>query len=86
MRRALAADFAAAAGGTARVVVTLDARLPDDSGPWTVERIDADRAGDRVRELARAADFTLLIAPETTGILAGLTREIQAAGIRTLGS
>ena len=52
MRRAIAADFAALAGGLARVIVTLDARLPDDPGPWTIERIARGRASDRVRELA----------------------------------
>ena len=67
-------------GVRARVVVTLDARLPDDPGPWTIERIAQDEAPIAVRELAGMADFTVLIAPETTGILAGLTRELQAAG------
>ena len=35
---------------------------------------------------ARAADFTVLIAPETRGILAGLTRDLEQAGARFLGS
>ena len=46
-------------------------------------------AGDdpaRVQELAIAADFTVLIAPETSGILASLTRELEHAGARLLGS
>src|SRR5438445_1071486 len=41
MRRAIAGDFAALEGGRARVIVTLDARLDDDPGPWTVVRIEA---------------------------------------------
>jgi predicted ATP-grasp superfamily ATP-dependent carboligase len=86
MRRALATDFAAAAGGTARVTVTLDARLPDDPGPWTVRRIAPGRAAHQLPELARTADFTVLVAPETTGILARLTRALQAADARLLGS
>ena len=86
MRRAIAADFAALPGDRARVVVTLDSRLPDDPGPWTIERIDPGQAPHRVRELAGMADFTVLVAPETTGILARLTREFQAAGARVLGS
>jgi predicted ATP-grasp superfamily ATP-dependent carboligase len=86
MRRALAADFAAVAGGTARVIVTLDERLPDDPGPWTIESIAPGQAEDLVPELARAADFTVLVAPETTGILARLTSALQSAGARTLGS
>ena len=40
MRRAIAADFARLPGRPARVIVTSDARLADDPGPWT---INADR-------------------------------------------
>ena len=36
-------------------------------------------------ELSRQADYTVLIAPETTGILANLTRSLEQAGARTLG-
>jgi len=86
MRRAIAADFASLPGNLVRVIVTLDARLPDDQGPWQVARIAVGDEIDRVRELARAADFTVLVAPETRGILAGLTREFQGAGARLLGS
>ena len=39
-----------------------------------------------MRDLARAADFTVLIAPETSGILASLTRDFEHAGARLLGS
>jgi predicted ATP-grasp superfamily ATP-dependent carboligase len=39
-----------------------------------------------LRELARAADLTVLIAPETRGILASLTRDLECAGARVLGS
>jgi predicted ATP-grasp superfamily ATP-dependent carboligase len=86
MRRALAADFASIAWGKVQVIVTLDARLADDPGPWTVEPITLGQEATRVRELARLADFTVLVAPETTGILAGLTRELQRVGARVLGS
>jgi tyramine---L-glutamate ligase len=86
MRRAIAADFAALPANHARVVVTLDSRLPDDPGPWTIERIEPGQSPHRVCELAAMADFTVLVAPETTGILARLTREFQAAGARVLGS
>jgi tyramine---L-glutamate ligase len=86
MRRAIAADFAGLPGGSVRVIVTLDASLPDDPGPWNLERITVGAEIDRVRDLARAADFTVLIAPETMGVLAGLTRELQRAGARLLGS
>jgi predicted ATP-grasp superfamily ATP-dependent carboligase len=86
MRRAIAADFASMPGGSVRVIVTLDARLADDPGPWDIERIETEGEAERVGELARAADFTVLIAPETMGILAALTRDLQRAGARHLGS
>jgi predicted ATP-grasp superfamily ATP-dependent carboligase len=87
MRRAIAADFAAiAAPPRLRVIVTLDSRLPDEPGPWVIERVAPEESFKRLHDLARAADFTVLIAPETTGILAQLTRELHAAGVRTMGS
>jgi predicted ATP-grasp superfamily ATP-dependent carboligase len=86
MRRALAAEFAGLRGRPVRVVVTLDARLPEDPGPWLVARIADGEHIQRVRELARAADFTVLVAPETRGILACLTRTLHEAGARVLGS
>ena len=62
-------------------------RLPDEPGPWT---IDEDPTGDDPGRLSRvspgAADFTVLIAPETSGILASLTRELEQRGARLLGS
>src|SRR5271157_3395557 len=63
MRRAIAADFASLPGDSVRVIVTLDSRLPEDPGPWKLARISVGEASDRVRELARAADFTVLVAP-----------------------
>jgi predicted ATP-grasp superfamily ATP-dependent carboligase len=83
MRRAIAADFASRARDGVRVVVTLDARLPEDPGPWSVERI---QEGHRLRELAMGADWTVLIAPETQGVLGRLTRDLHEAGARILGS
>ena len=85
MRRAIAADFACLPGGPVRVIVTSDARLPDDPGPWTIVRIAAGDDPGRLRDLARAADFTVLIAPETSGILASLTRDLEHAGARSTG-
>jgi predicted ATP-grasp superfamily ATP-dependent carboligase len=86
IRRSIAADFAALGWDSARVVVTLDARLPDDPGPWRTEPIAPGEYSDRLQKLARAADFTVLIAPETSGILARLTRDLAQAGARLLGS
>ncbi len=89
MRRAIAADFAGLPGASSlspRILVTLDARLPDDPGPWTIVRIGPGDEPGRLSDLARQADFTVLIAPETSGTLASLTREFENAGARLLGS
>jgi predicted ATP-grasp superfamily ATP-dependent carboligase len=86
MRRAIAADFAALPGAGSHVVVTLDARWADDPGPWAIVPIDPGSFPGRLLELAREADYTVLIAPETMGILAGLTRDLDRAGARLLGS
>src|SRR5262245_64895428 len=86
MRRALDADFASLARDVVRVILTLDARLPDDPGPWTIERIEPGREVDRLCELAGAADVTVLVAPETAGTLARRTRDLRKAGARVLGS
>jgi tyramine---L-glutamate ligase len=86
MRRSIAADFAALTGNSVRVSVTLDSRLAAEPGPWQTERVAAGEYADRLRALARAADFTVLIAPETSGVLAGLTRDLARDGIRSLGS
>jgi len=87
MRRAIAADFAAISQPrTVRVIVTLDSRLPEDPGPWAVARVAPGEAAQRLRQLAPPADFTVLIAPETSGALAQLTRALRDAGTRLLGS
>lgn len=83
MRRALAGDFAAAG---ARVAMTLDARLPDEPGPWTTIRARPGRGAGSVPALASRADHTILIAPETGGLLAGLARSVARRGGRSLGS
>lgn len=86
MRRALATDFAAALGGATRVVMTLDARFPPETGPWTTVAIEPGTCPDRLRELAGEADYTLVIAPETRGELERLTRLFEETGTRALGS
>src|SRR5215217_6986193 len=74
MRRAVAADFAGMRG--VRVVMTLDARLQDEPGPWTLARIGHGEELDAFTRLAAAADWTVLIAPESRGILADRTRRL----------
>ena len=67
-------------------MMTLDARLPEEPGPWALERIAPGEHGLKLREFAAAADFTVLVAPETSGVLARLTRDLEGAGARVLGS
>jgi predicted ATP-grasp superfamily ATP-dependent carboligase len=86
MRRAIAGDFASLPGEPVRVIVTSDARLADDPGPWTTVRIAAEDDPSRLHNFARTADFTVLIAPETNGILASVTHAFERAGARLLGS
>lgn len=82
MRRALAAEFAAGRP-TPRVLVALDPRLPADPGPWETVRVDS---AERLEALARQADCTLLIAPETNGALEDLTRRLERCPTRLLNS
>lgn len=85
MRRAVAGDFAEIDEPATRVVVTLDSRLDDDPGPWTIAPIEAGNHSARLIELAGQADYTVLIAPETSGTLSALIRKLEATGARTIG-
>lgn len=73
-------------GGRVQVVVTIDERLGDDPGPWIVERMSRNHGIPRIIRLAQDTDSTILIAPETMGVLADLTRTLEVAGVRLLGS
>lgn len=84
MRRAIARDFASLPD--VRVVMTLDASLPDEPGPWTVARIGPGEESGRLEDLATRAQFTAPIAPETGGILAGLASRLERVRARSLGS
>ncbi len=86
MRRAITCDFAALPSSEIKAVMTLDARLPEETGPWRLERMAGGEHERKLRELARAADFTVLVAPETSGILAAATRDLEQSGARVLGS
>ena len=55
------------------------------TGPWTTIRMDAGSFNQWLVELARQADYTVLIAPETMGVLAGLATGLENAGARSLG-
>lgn len=82
MRRALAEDFTAA---RARVITTRDDRLPPDSDPGEVVRVAPGSGCAAVVRIAREVDFTIVIAPETGGLLADLTRAVAESGGRSLG-
>ena len=85
MISAVAADFAA--GGRHYVQVLRDVRLNDLPFPGC-EALDVRAAGDDQRLLNRhagRADWTLIIAPETGGVLAGCCRLVLEAGGRLLG-
>jgi predicted ATP-grasp superfamily ATP-dependent carboligase len=84
MRRAIAADFSAVTG--VHVEVTLDARFPEEPGPWSIVPVGPDEEEATLRRLAAVADYTILIAPETEGILAARSRIVASAGGRGLGS
>ncbi len=86
MRRAIAREFSALNDGHCQVVMTLDHRFADEPGPWAVEPIAAGQHPMRLLARAREADYTVLIAPETMSILEKLTRGLQDAGARHLGS
>src|SRR5215218_5633660 len=60
MRRAIASDFAGLPD--VRVVMTLDARLPEEPGPWTVVRVGPGAEPGEFSRLAAGADWTALIA------------------------
>ncbi len=86
MRRAIARDFAALPSRDVKVVMTLDARLPGEPGPWDIARIAENEHDRKLLVYSRAADFIVLVAPETSGVLARLSRDLERAGARVLGS
>ncbi|MEX0716097.1 MAG: ATP-grasp domain-containing protein [Planctomycetaceae bacterium] len=85
MLRAAAIDFARVAG--CRVVTTWDARLePPDLPGVEVRRTEGAADEARLfRRLARECDATLVIAPETGGMLAARRRMLDDLGARSLG-
>jgi predicted ATP-grasp superfamily ATP-dependent carboligase len=84
MRRAIARDFASLA--EARVLVTLDERFPEEEGPWSTHRVGPGEEEATFSRLATAHDYTVLIAPETGGVLADRSRIIERSGRPNLGS
>ena len=60
-------------------------RWPVGPGPWSAIPVAEQEFPASLIELSKQADYTVLISPETTGILANLTRNLEQAGARTLG-
>jgi predicted ATP-grasp superfamily ATP-dependent carboligase len=84
MRRAIARDFASVPG--VRVVMTVDSRLPVEDLPGVKLRVMDVNDGSLFESLAAEVDYTVLIAPETDGILARLTGLVGQIGGKSLGS
>ena len=84
MRRALAEDFATLDG--VRVAMSLDARLPDEPGPWETLRVGPGDERMGFRRLASRSDWTLCVAPETGGVLEARARWVVEVGGRSLGA
>jgi predicted ATP-grasp superfamily ATP-dependent carboligase len=87
MMRAVTADFARLPG--AKIVTMRDVRLPpiaEPSQPLAAEVPIAspEQELDELARLAAAADWTLLIAPETDGALLERSRLVLASGGRLL--
>lgn len=80
--RAIVEDFAAVPG--VRVVATLGDR--STLGPPPGVEVVAMAAGDSIDRLAALADCTVLVAPESDGLLAEMTRAVEEAGGKHLGS
>ncbi len=86
MRRAIARDFASIPTIPTRVIMTLDSRLPREPGPWEILPVEEGGEIETVMCRASRADYTLIIAPETDGILADWAARLERPGIRSLGS
>ena len=83
MRRALARDFAAVPG--IDVVMTLDARWPEEPGPWELVRVSP---GDELPTLARLAancDAVVCVAPEPEDLLRCRAALVERSGGLSLG-
>ena len=84
MRLAVARELTAITN--VHVIMTLDQRIEPEAGPWSIVRVGPGREEDTLDRLASAADATVLIAPETAGILQDRARRIELVGGRSLGS
>lgn len=83
MLAAVVEDFARI--DDSRIVTLLHERVGDPLGDECL-RVSPEREAETFRAVAARADFTLVIAPETGGVLAERSRWVLAAGGRLLGS
>lgn len=82
MRRALAADFAAAGR---EVIMTLDPRFPEEPGPWRIARLDLSEGFGPLSKLATRTALALVIAPETDRALDLAVEAVMEAGCLSIG-
>lgn len=87
MLSALLEDFSRCSG--VQTTTLLDSRLRRQTQAWSsaiaVHGPNDSPTSPTFDALAAAADFTLVIAPEFEGILAGLAQRVEAVGGRLLG-
>ena len=82
MRLAAAEEFQAVPD--VEVVMGLDPRFASDAAAWETSMLDGRT--ETLVAAARRCDVTLLIAPETGGVLEGLVRTLEDEGVPTLNS
>src|SRR6516164_8729248 len=84
MRLALAAEFRSVPG--VEVLVTLDERFADEAHLGPSVLVGRGQESGTLERLATECDYTILIAPETDGVLQELAERIERAGARSFGS
>src|SRR5689334_20615710 len=85
MLRALLEDFARAPGVEAMTLLAEQEPPCPFTGPWHTVRTAANRAEAAFQELASTADVTVVIAPESHGLLWDGCRRVEEVGGRLLG-
>jgi predicted ATP-grasp superfamily ATP-dependent carboligase len=84
IRQALAAEFRRLDG--VDVIVTLDERFGRDESDPNPVLVAPGREEETLHRLSRECDYTVLIAPETGGVLSARLDLVERAGGRSLGS
>lgn len=84
MRNALAADFASVDG--VEVLSTLDDRFEEADPRWTTALVPKGEEEAILARLARECECTVVVAPETGGVLRKRAELLASVGARSLGS